>query len=328
MAHELPCVNLMTLAAPQNIRLETVREIQPANHHDYCDVVCIPAATFRMGSGRHHAEEAPERRVMMATDFHIDRYPVTNARFARFVAETGYITVAERPTDLTRTDPHKPPDFPSSLVFHKTAGRPRAMNPRDWWNYLPGADWRHPRGPASSIERLGDHPVVHVAYADAFNYAAWAGKQLPTEAEWEFAARGGLIGSEYVWGNTLKPDGRVMANIWHGEFPWHNTREDGYEWTSPVGTFAPNGYGLYDMAGNVWEWTRDWDDGCGRIHQACCLIDSTASTAWRPKKIVKGGSFLCAAGYCRRFRPAARMALMVETTTCDLGFRCVTRLRS
>ncbi|WP_321790125.1 formylglycine-generating enzyme family protein, partial [Paraburkholderia sp. J94] len=194
-------------------------------------------------------------------------------------------------------------------------------------------------GPASSLDGLADHPVVHVSYEDAAAYARWAGKDLPTEAEWEFAARGGLDGAEFVWGDELMPQGKPMANTWQGEFPWQNLLEDGYEWTAPVGSFAPNGYGLYDMAGNVWEWTSDWYQDHGKIVKACCTLDNPrganveASVDPRspqvkiPRKVMKGGSYLCAPNYCRRYRPAARMAQPVDTSTCHVGFRCVIRDR-
>jgi len=226
---------------------------------------------------------------------------------------------------------------PSSVVFKKTKGPVDLRNPYDWWTYVAGADWRHPQGPKSSIDDLGDHPVVHVAYEDVEAYAAWARQSVPTEAEWEFAARGGLDDAEFAWGNELMPDGRPMANTWQGEFPWQNLADDGYEWTSPVGSFPPNGYGLFDMTGNVWEWTCDWYQDHGRVKHPCCTIDNPRGGERDlscdprtpdiriPRKVMKGGSFLCAPNYCRRYRPAARMPQMVETSTCHLGFRCIVR---
>jgi formylglycine-generating enzyme required for sulfatase activity len=210
-------------------------------------------------------------------------------------------------------------------------------NPHNWWTYVAGADWRHPRGPRSSLQGLWDHPVVHVAFEDAEAYARWIGKDLPTEAEWELAARGGLDGAEFVWGDELAPDGKFQANTWQGEFPWQNTNEDGYEWTAPVGSFAPNGFGLHEMAGNVWEWTTDWyssshDGGAA----ACCAPSNPRGGTLEesfdptqpikiPRKVMKGGSYLCAPNYCRRYRPAARMAQPIDTSTCHLGFRCIVR---
>ncbi len=222
-------------------------------------------------------------------------------------------------------------------MFAKAPHRVDLRDHYNWWVYTAGADWRHPRGPQSSLEGLANHPVVHVAYEDAEAFATWAGKDLPTEAEWEFAARGGLDGAEYAWGDEFTPGGRHLANTWQGEFPWQNLLEDGHEWTAPVGSFPGNGYGLFDMAGNVWEWTTDWYQDHGRIRKACCTLDNprggepAASLDPRtpeiriPRKVMKGGSYLCAPNYCRRYRPAARMAQAIDTSTCHLGFRCVVR---
>ena len=211
-----------------------------------------------MGSDRHYPEEAPAHKVKVG-GFWMSRHTVTNAEFSRFVDETGYVTLAERPANPADYPDAKPELLvPSSVVFQKTSGPVDLRSPYNWWTYVAGADWRHPRGPDSSIDGLADHPVVHVAFEDAEAYAKWAGQSLPTEAEWEFAARGGLDGSEFSWGEEYMPGGQPMANTWQGEFPWQNFVQDGYEWTAPVGSFPPNGYGLLDMAGNVWEWTTDW----------------------------------------------------------------------
>lgn len=297
----------------------------------------IPAATFVMGSDEHYPEEAPAHSVRV-DGFWMDRCAVTNREFERFVRDTGYVTLAERPADPLLY-PGAQPELlvPSSVVFAKPAGRVDLRNVYNWWTYVAGADWRHPRGPASSLDGLWDHPVVHVAFEDAEAYAQWLGKQLPTEAEWELAARGGLDGAEFVWGDELAPGGKAQANTWQGEFPWQNTLEDGHEWTAPVGSFPPNGYGLHEMAGNVWEWTTDWyrsnHEGAA---SACCapsnprggkLEDSfdPAQASKIPRKVMKGGSYLCAPNYCRRYRPAARMAQPIDTSTCHLGFRCVVR---
>ena len=291
-----------------------------------------------MGSDHHYPEEAPRHKVRVS-GFWMNRYTVTNADFVRFVEETGYVTVAERPANPADY-PGAIPELlaPSSVVFKKAHHPVDLRNPYNWWTYVAGADWRHPQGIESSIDRLSDHPVVHIAFEDAEAYAAWAGQSLPTEAEWEFAARGGLEGAEFAWGDEWAPDGRTMANTWQGEFPWQHVSEDGYEWTAPVGSFPPNGYGLFDMAGNVWEWTTDWYQEHSRIKHPCCTIenprggDRDPSVDPRtphvniPRKVMKGGSFLCAPNYCRRYRPAARMAQMVETSTCHLGFRCVLRV--
>jgi len=301
------------------------------------DMVWIPGGTFRMGSDDHYPEEAPAHNVTVG-GFWMDRCAVTNAQFMRFVEATGHVTLAERPANPDDYPDAKPEMLvPSSVLFKKASGPVDLRNHYNWWVYVPGADWRHPRGPASSIRKLMDHPVVHVAFEDAEAYAKWAGRQLPTEAEWEFAARGGLEGAEFAWGDEYMPGGKPMANTWQGEFPWENRCEDGYEWTAPVGAFPPNGYDLYEMAGNVWEWTTDWYQEHGKIKHACCTLDNPRGGAPEesldprtpdikiPRKVMKGGSYLCAPNYCRRYRPAARMAQAVDTSTCHLGFRCIVR---
>ncbi|MBY5394612.1 formylglycine-generating enzyme family protein [Rhizobium leguminosarum] len=297
----------------------------------------IPGGDFVMGSDRHYAEEAPAHRVRV-DGFWMDICPVTNREFSAFVEATGYVTTAERPAN--------PADYsgavaemlaPASVVFIKPKSRVDLTNHYNWWKYVRGANWRHPRGPASTIKGLLEHPVVHVAFEDAQAYAAWAGKELPTEAEWEFAARGGLEAADYVWGQEMLPGGRHVANTWQGEFPIQNSREDGFEGTSPVGSFPANGYGLFDMAGNVWEWTTDWYQEHGMIDSPCCTISNPVGAELSnsydprqpqisiPRKVMKGGSHLCAPNYCRRYRPAARMAQPVDTATCHLGFRCIAR---
>src|SRR5215813_5059185 len=222
------------------------------------EMVWIPGGTFRMGSDRHYPEEAPAHQVRV-DEFWMDRHPVTNRQFQHFVEETGYVTFAEIPP-RAEDYPGALPEMlhAASMVFQRPKGRVDLRFIANWWSFVKGTDWRHPLGPASSIEGLEDHPVVHVAWRDVEAYARWAKKDLPTEAEWEFAARGRLNGAEYCWGGELTPSGRFMANFWQGEFPWQNLVLDGYEQTSPVGAFPPNGYGLLDMAGNVWEWTSDW----------------------------------------------------------------------
>ncbi|MCE9659307.1 MAG: formylglycine-generating enzyme family protein [Burkholderiales bacterium] len=297
----------------------------------------IPGGAFLMGSDRHYPEEAPAHRVKV-DPFWMDRHAVSNAEFARFVEATGHVTLAERPANAADYPGAKPELLvPSSVVFRKAPQRVDLGNHYHWWTYEAGADWRHPRGPGSSLEGLGEHPVVHVAFEDAEAYATWAGKALPTEAEWEFAARGGLDGAEYVWGDEFTPEGRQMANTWQGEFPWQNLLADGFEWTAPVGTFPANGYGLHEMAGNVWEWTTDWYREHGRIEKTCCTLDNprggqaeqshdpSTPQVRIPRRVMKGGSYLCAPNYCRRYRPAARMAQAVDTSTCHVGFRCIAR---
>jgi len=295
----------------------------------------IDAATFRMGSDAHYAEEAPAHDVAV-DGFWIDRHQVTNREFAAFAEATGYVTVAEMPLDPAGF-PGAPAEnlVPGSLVFTGTPGPVDLRHLNQWWAWTPGASWRRPEGPASSLDDRDDHPVVHVAYEDAAAYAAWARKALPSEAQWELAARGGLDGATYVWGNEPEPAGARLANYWHGDFPWR--AEPGYGTTTPVGSFPPNGHGLHDMAGNVWEWTADWyathpaDEAKG----ACCLpqnprggdregsMDPAQPQFAVPRRVVKGGSFLCADSYCLRYRPAARRPQMVDTGMSHVGFRCV-----
>lgn len=300
-------------------------------------MIWIPGGVFLMGSDHHYPEEAPAHRVRV-DGFWIDATAVTNAQFERFVAETGYVTLAER-SPRAEDYPDAAPDLlvPASAVFTPPPGTVDIGNAYLWWSYVTGADWRHPTGPSSSLHGLEDHPVVHVAYEDAEAYARWAGKDLPTEAEFAFAARGGLDGMEFVWGNELHPHGRMMANTWQGEFPWQNTEQDGYRWTSPVGAFPANGYGLFDMAGNVWQWTSDWYDAYAAPAHRCCVVDNprggreershdpSGPAVSLPRKVVKGGSFLCAPNYCLRYRPAARMGQTIDTSTCHVGFRCIRR---
>jgi formylglycine-generating enzyme len=319
----------------ENLRMEAKRV--PAREARHDNMAWIPGGTYLMGSDDHYPEEAPAHRVTV-DGFWMDRYAVSNAEFRRFVEATGHVTVAERPAnaaDYPGADPALL--VPSSVMFRK-APHPVALGDKyNWWTYVPGADWRHPRGPDSSLQGLWKHPVVHVAFEDAESYAKWAGKALPTEAEWEFAARGGLEGAEYVWGSEFTPGNHHMANTWQGEFPWQNLLDDEYEWTAPIGSFPPNGYGLHEMAGNVWEWTTDWYQDHGKIRKACCTLDNPRGgdpetshdprtpTVRIPRKVMKGGSYLCAPNYCRRYRPAARMAQAVDTATCHLGFRCIVR---
>jgi formylglycine-generating enzyme required for sulfatase activity len=301
-------------------------------------MVRIEGGMFRMGSDVHYPEEAPAHGVAV-DGFWIDRFPVTNADFAAFVESTGYVTSAERapnPDDYPGARPELL--LPASVVFVKPRGPVDLDNHFNWWSYVPGADWRHPLGPHSALNGKARHPVVHIAYEDAEAYATWAGKSLPTEAEWEFAARGGLDGAEFAWGDDLQPNGQLMANTWQGEFPWQDFGCDGHHGTSPVGAFPPNGYGLHDMIGNVWEWTTDWYEARHRAVSACCSgannprggvrensFDPQMPGVHIPRKVMKGGSHLCAPNYCRRYRPAARMAQPIDTSTCHLGFRCIVR---
>jgi formylglycine-generating enzyme required for sulfatase activity len=287
------------------------------------NMVELPGGTFLMGSERFYPEEAPVRRVSVGP-FAIDRHPVTVAEFRRFVKATGHVTWAElapRPDDYPDADPAEL--VPGSLAFNKTAGPVDLDDFRNWWRWIPGAEWRHPEGPGSHVGGRELHPVTHVAYSDAEAYAAWAGKSLPTEAEWEYAARGGLEGAVYTWGDEFAPRGRMMANTWQGEFPWQNLLTDGFEGTSPVGRFPPNGYGLHDMAGNVWEWTVD--DFVQHTGRPCCAPHRDGVGERFGSKVLKGGSHLCAPNYCLRYRPAARQSETIDTSTCHIGFRCVIR---
>lgn len=290
-------------------------------------MVSLAGGTFQIGSGQFYPEERPVRSATVAP-FAIDARPVTNERFAQFVAETGYVTLAERPVSASEYPDADPALLvPGSAVFTPPSGPVPLRDPRRWWRYVPFASWRAPEGPGSDLVGRGRHPVVHVAYEDAEAYASWAGQALPTEPEWEYAARGGLEAATYAWGDDPSPDGRVMANTWWGQFPWQNLRGGGFERTSPVGSFPANGFGLYDMTGNVWEWTTDIYDPSGRgrgrggAGGGCC----GAVRAGPRRLVVKGGSHLCATNYCLRFRPAARQGQTPDTSTSHIGFRCVVR---
>jgi formylglycine-generating enzyme len=317
------------------------REESPSAPQERGGMVRIPGGTFRMGSNDHYPEEAPVHHVSV-TDFWIDRTPVTNRDFRKFVNATGYVTFAEIAPEAK--------DYPGALPHMLRAGSlvftppKHAVDLRDWsqwWRFKFGANWRRPYGARSSISGQDDHPVVHISYRDAENYTKWAGKELPTEAEWEFAARGGLDGAEFAWGNEFMPRGRHMANTWQGNFPQSNQNEDGFERTSPVTAFPANGYGLHDMIGNVWEWTSDWYSSkhVADAPKACCIpenprgphqdqsYDPCQPDIKIPRKVIKGGSHLCAPNYCRRYRPAARHAEAIDTSTSHLGFRCVVRAK-
>lgn len=301
-------------------------------------MVWIPGGIFEMGSDSWYPEEAPVHLVEVQ-GFSMDRLPVSNADFAAFVAETGYVTVAEGALDGSLY-PGVPAELlqPGSMVFQMTSGPVSLSNPSLWWRSVPGASWRCPSGPGSDSDCLPQHPVVHVAYEDALAYAAWMGKSLPSEAEWEFAARGGLAGGTYPWGEEFAPEGRRMANVWNGEFPWESLTAGGPPSTTPVGSFPANTFELFDMIGNVWEWTTDW---YAPLHQtakhSCCIahdprgpgpeesFDPLTPTVQIPRKVIKGGSFLCAANFCQRYRPAARSAQSIDSSTCHIGFRCIVR---
>jgi formylglycine-generating enzyme len=318
-------------------QIENIRSETPSTRPD--DMVWISGGTFRMGSDRFYPEERPIHDETV-DGFWMNIGPVTNAEFEAFVDATGYVTVAERtpdPADYPGIDPDLL--IPGSLVFRRPMRRIGGQDPNAWWVYLAGACWKRPEGPGSSIRGREQHPAVHVAYEDAEAYAAWAGKAIPSEAEWEFAARGGLDGADFAWGNEPLPEGRHLANTWQGEFPWQNLAIDGFEGRSPVGAFPANGYGLLDMIGNVWEWTRDAYH-VRHAHSAaspCCApgnpmqeltdpcLASAGSRGAIPRKVVKGGSHLCAPNYCLRYRPSARQGEDIDTSTSHIGFRCVMR---
>ncbi len=311
----------------------------PGALHGMC---FVPGGAFSMGSDDFYPEEAPVRRASVES-FWIDTAPVTNADFGRFVAETGYVTLAERAPD-PRDYPGMPPEMAKagSLVFQRTATPIPLQNPLLWWHFVFGADWRHPLGADSSLDGLDTHPVVHIACEDAEAYAAWAGKALPSEAEWEFAARGGLDRAVYAWGDELSPHGAMLANYWQGEFPHANQLLDGWERTSPVRSFPANGYGLFDMIGNVWEWTSDWyalpSTDAAKSAAPCCVpekprggaesesFDPATPQVRIPRRVLKGGSHLCAPNYCQRYRPAARYPQPIDTSTSHVGFRCIVRV--
>ncbi len=294
-------------------------------------MVWIEGGAFTMGS-EQFADARPPHRVEVS-GFWMDRTEVTNAQYARFVKATGYVTVAER-VPAASDFPGVPADqlVPGSLVFRPPPREVALDHPGRWWSFVPGASWRNPEGPGSALEGRMEEPAVHIAFEDAEAYAKWAGKRLPTEAEWEFAARGGLEAQPYVWGAEFRPEGRLMANTFQGRFPDENTQEDGFSAAAPVGRFPPNGYGLVDMAGNVWEWCEDWyQPGWGLERRAVSLRTNPpgperAHDPEEPgarKRVIKGGSFLCTDQYCSRYMPGGRGRAEVKTGLSNLGFRCV-----
>jgi len=305
------------------------------------NMVWIPGGTFLMGSDLpQYPEEGPPHHATV-DGFWMDETPVTVAEFRRFVKATGYRTLAERPLDPAEYPKLHPSVLvPGSLVFTPPAGPVNLRNTQNWWRYVPGANWAHPQGPDSSTGGLERHPVTHVAWPDVLAFADWAGKELPTEAEWEFAARGGLDGALYAWGEEFMPRGRPMANTWVGEFPWRNEAPERDRRTMPVRSFPANGYGLFDVAGNVWEWTCDYYQPAhhpGGDHPCCAPHNPRVSSpdasydadepggAHIPRRVIKGGSHLCAQNYCQRYRPAARQPQQVESSMSHIGFRCIVR---
>ena len=328
----------MAEVAPRSARATLGRDgVGASGQPPAKNMVWVSGGDLLMGSDDFYPEERPVHRVNV-DGFWMDEHPVTVAEFRRFVKATGHVTWAERapdPDDYPDADPELL--VPGSLVFQPTSGPVDLSDYRNWWTWAPGADWRHPEGPESTVHGRELHPVTHVAYNDALAYAAWAGKELPSEAQWECAARGGLEGKMFCWGDEFAPRGKMMANTWQGEFPWQNLMLDRFERTSPVKQFAANGYGLYDMAGNVWEWTSDYftprhpdeaDNPCcspqnPRVTTPEHSYDLGAAGADIPRRVTKGGSHLCAPNYCLRYRPAARQGEAIDTTTGHIGFRCI-----
>ncbi len=317
--------------SPRPGRPPTRTNSAPARAAATNGMVYIPGGTYRRGSENGAPDERPVREITV-DGFWIDRHEVTNEEFERFVTETGYVTVAERKPEAAQY-PDVPPEklVPGAAVFHPPAGQVNLTDYLSWWEYVPGANWRHPEGPASSLHGLEKHPVVQVCWFDALRYAEWAGKRLPTEAEWEWAARGGLQGADFVWGDELRPGGRHMANIFQGTFPTVNRAEDGFRSTAPVGSFPPNGYGLLDMAGNVWEWCADWYRpdyfaGCPDRNPQGPTNSFDPDEPGVAKRVQRGGSFLCNEVYCNGYRPSTRMKASPDTGLCHSGFRCVVSL--
>ncbi|MBX6313325.1 MAG: formylglycine-generating enzyme family protein [Isosphaeraceae bacterium] len=292
-------------------------------------MVWIPGGTFLMGCDDPDMVDARPWHEVTLDGFWMDQTEVTNEQFAKFVAATGYITTAERALD-PKDYPGVPTEQlkPSGIVFSPPSQPVPLDNHLQWWRMVPGADWRHPEGPESSIEGREKHPVVHVSWEDAAAYAQWAGKRLPTEAEWEYAARGGLERKHFVWGDELKPEGKWMANIWQGHFPVENKAEDGYSRTAPVGSFPPNGFGLYDMAGNVWEWCADWYQPdyykwSPKVNPQGPETSHDPMEPGIPKRVNRGGSFLCSDMYCKRYDPGGRGKGAPDSGASHIGFRCV-----
>lgn len=292
------------------------------------ELIAIPAGTLLMGSAEFSADEGPVHERAIAA-FELDAHPVTNEEYARFVEATGYVTVAERDLDPADFPGADPADLvPGSMVFTPTAGPVDLRDWRQWWRWEPGASWREPEGRGSSVAERPRHPVVHVSFEDASAYAVWAGRRLPTEAEWEWAARGGLVGARFAWGDVERPDGRLMANSWQGAFPFRNSGAEGWFGSSPVGTFPPNGYGLLDMTGNVWEWTTTPYEPRHAVPGAVAVEAGGrpnlfgATAAQEGRRVLKGGSQLCSPEYCLRYRPAARSPQSDDTAMTHIGFRC------
>ncbi|MGN6493797.1 MAG: formylglycine-generating enzyme family protein [Agriterribacter sp.] len=313
-------------------------------------MVLIPGGTFAMGGIDDETVQSKENEYPVQVDsFYMDITEVTNDEFARFVTATGYVTIAERPIDWEEIKKQLPPGTPKpnkamlrpgSLIFDPAKEIANLHDISQWWTWQTGASWRYPHGTGSSIEGKGNHPVVHVSFEDAAAYAKWAGKRLPTEAEWEYAGRGGKPNQAYAWGDQLTPGGKYLANFFQGTFPAGNSMLDGFSTTAPVKTYPANAYGLYDMIGNVWEWTNDWyshDTHLQNKRRSGTLVcynpqgpakSNDPREPLVPKRVVKGGSFLCSKQYCSNYRPNARVATPFDSGQEHLGFRCVKDVHS
>jgi len=310
----------MNCCTPENTNQDKSLYKQLINPYDLnpnlTNMISVPAGSFVMGTnsdiGFPDDGEGPEKTINL-NQFHIDIYSVTNSEFEKFITETKYITEAEQ--------------YGWSFVFYKLLSKVTLakieykVTSTPWWCVVKNAYWRRPEGPKSNIKNRGDHPVVHISWNDAVNYCTWANKRLPTEAEWEYAAQGGLENSIYPWGNELIPNNEHQCNIWQGEFPKENSLEDGYLSTAPVNSYKSNGYGLYNIVGNVWEWTQDWfSTSYPKIRDT----NNPLGPGTGESKVIKGGSFLCHKSYCNRYRIAARSSNTTNSSTSNLGFRCVT----
>ena len=310
---------------------------------DYKNMVLIPGGVFSMGGdGDGWKDEFPKHKVEIDS-FWMDINEVTNNQFLEFVNSTGYITTAERNIDWNQIKKDLPPNtpkpddsylVPSSLVFFPTSGAVNLNDVSQWWKFINGANWRQPQGPGSNIDGKGNHPVVHVSWYDAIAYCEWAGSRLPTEAEWEYASRGGIIDATFSWGNEDLDEGKLKANTWNGNFPYYNSKDDGFIYTADVRSFEPNGYGLFDMSGNVWEWCSDWYDE--NYYYSVSEILSInpqgppksydSNEPYAQKKVSRGGSFLCHKSYCTGYRNSMRMKSTPDTSSMHTGFRTVRSL--
>ncbi len=338
---EQRAMHVSCMSAPARFGATSTDNISPSNDTSTDEMTLINGGTFLMGGDSKQAsdDEYPKHRVAVSS-FYIDQTEVTNAQFKKFIDATGYTTTAERKPDWEELKNSVPPGTPkphdsllvaASLVFRQSTGPVNLNNFSQWWSWQKGADWQHPEGPHSSINGKENYPVVQVSWDDAMAYCKWAGKRLPTEAEWEFAARGGKDGNIYPWGNDHISNGSPKANSWEGDFPYYNTQKDGFVTLAPVKSFASNNYGLYDMAGNVWEWCSDWYDS--KYYKS--LGDKTTINPKGPdksydpdeplmaKRSLRGGSFLCSDSYCSGYRVARRMKSSPDTGLEHTGFRCV-----